>query len=82
MTEAEIPLCYMPIATLRLSVAEKRAFTAEARRRGLTLSEYLRQAGQSEARRADWKGFFASLPAITLPPGAPTDLSAREGFAG
>jgi hypothetical protein len=71
----------MPIATLRLTAAEKRAFTAEARRRGLTLSEYLRQAGKSEAKRADWKSFFASFPATTLPPAAPTDLSTREGFA-
>ncbi len=79
---AEIHLYYMPVATLRLTAAEKRAFSAEARRRGLTLSEYLRQAGQREASRVDWKSFFASLPVITLPPRAPTDLSTREGFAG
>jgi hypothetical protein len=79
-TAARIHPYYMPIATLRLTAAEKRTFTAEARRRGLTLSEYLRQAGRSEAKRADWKSFFASLPAITLPRGAPSDLSTREGF--
>jgi hypothetical protein len=70
----------MPIATLRLTAAEKRKFTAEARRRGLTLSEYLRQAGESEANRGDWKSFFAAMPAVTLPLRAPTDLSTREGF--
>lgn len=50
----------MPVATLRLTAAEKRRFTAEARRRGLTLSEYLRRAGQAEASRVDWKTFFAA----------------------
>jgi len=77
-----IHLYYMPIATLRLTTAEKRRFTAEARRRGLTLSEYLRQAGQTEANRVDWKTFFAAMPATPLPPHAPADLSAREGFGG
>lgn len=72
----------MPVATLRLTVAEKRRFTAEARRRGLTLSEYLRQAGNAEARRIDWKTFFAATPAAPLPPHAPADLSSREGFDG
>jgi D-alanyl-D-alanine dipeptidase len=62
------------------SAAEKRKFTAEARRRGLTLSEFLRQAGQTETRRADWKGFFAAMPAVKLPPHAAADLSTREGF--
>jgi hypothetical protein len=72
----------MPIATLRLTSAEKRRFTAEARRRGVTLSEYLRQAGQAEARRMDWKTFFAATPPAPLRPGAPADLSSREGFGG
>jgi hypothetical protein len=70
----------MPIATLRLTSAEKRMFAAEARRRGLTLSEYLRQAAAAEARRADWNTFFAAMPAIILPSRAPADLSSREGF--
>ena len=76
----DIHVYYMPIATLRLTAAEKRQFTAEARRRGLTLSEYLRRAGQSEANRGDWKRFLADLQPVTLPPHAPTDLSTREGF--
>jgi hypothetical protein len=77
---SEIHGYYMPVATLRLTAAEKRKFTAEARRRGLTLSEFLRQAGQTETCRADWKGFFAAMPALKLPPHAAADLSTREGF--
>lgn len=77
--EARHP-CYMPAITLRLTVAEKRKFTAEARRRGLTLSEYLRQAGQAEARRIDWQTFFTAMPPVSLPSDAPSDLSSREGF--
>lgn len=72
----------MPVTTLRLTAAEKRRFTAEARRRGLTLSEYLRRAGQAEASRVDWRTFFAATPPAALPPRAPTDLSSREGFGG
>ena len=71
---------YMPVATLRLTAAEKRRFTAEARRRGLTLSQYLRQAGHAEARRIDWKTFLTATPPAALPPHAPADLSGREGF--
>lgn len=70
----------MPVATLRLTAAEKRRFTAEARRRGLNLSEYLRQAGHAEASRVDWKTFLAANPPAILPSDAPADLSAREGF--
>jgi hypothetical protein len=72
----------MPVATLRLTVAEKRRFTAEARRRGVTLSEYLRQAGHAEANRVDWKAFFDATPPAALPARAPSDLSSREGFGG
>jgi hypothetical protein len=72
----------MPVATLRLTPSEKRRFTAEARRRGLSLSEYLRRAGHAEASRVDWKAFFAAAPPVALPPHAPTDLSTREGFGG
>lgn len=71
----------MPVATLRLTAAEKRRFSAEARRRGLSLSEYLRQAGHAEANRVDWKTFLAETPAVPPPPGAPANLSSREGFA-
>jgi hypothetical protein len=71
---------YMPVATLRLTTAEKRRFNAEARRRGLSLSESLRRAGQAEASRVDWRTFFAATPPVALPPNAPNDLSAREGF--
>lgn len=72
----------MPVTTLRLTPAEKRRFTAEARRRGLTLSEYLRQAGHAEANRIDWKTFLAATPPAPLPSHAPSDLSSREGFGG
>ena len=72
----------MPVATLRLTTAEKRRFNAEARRRGLSLSEYLRRAGHAEATRVDWRTFFAATPPVALPPHAPTDLSTREGFGG
>jgi len=70
----------MPIATLRLTAAEKRRFTSEARRRGLTLSEYLRQAAQKEVDRprtsfGDWAKQFAGV----VDSGTP-DLSTREGF--
>ncbi|MFZ5497302.1 MAG: plasmid mobilization protein [Verrucomicrobiota bacterium] len=71
----------MPVTTIRLSVAEKRRFTAEARRLGLSLSEYLRQAAQARAKQTDWKTFFSGIPAVTLPEGSPRDLSSREGFA-
>jgi hypothetical protein len=70
----------MPVTTLRLTAAEKRRFIAEARRRGLSLSEYLRRAGHAEARRVDWKTFFVATSPVALPPEAPTDLSTREGF--
>jgi Mobilization protein NikA len=72
----------VPVATLRLTAAEKRRFTAEARRRGLSLSEYLRRAGHAEASRVDWKAFLAATPSAALPAHAPTDLSTREGFGG
>lgn len=72
----------MPVATLRLTATEKRRFAAEARRRGLTLSEYLRQAGHAEANRVDWKTFLAANPSAPLPSDAPVDLSEREGFGG
>ena len=73
---------YMPVATLRLTTAEKRRFNAEARRRGLSLSEYLRRAGHAEASRVDWKTFFAATPPVALPPHVSSDLSTREGFGG
>lgn len=72
----------MPVTTLRLTAAEKRRFAAEARRRGLTLSEYLRQAGHAEANRIDWKTFFAAMPPVALPSHAASHLSSREGFGG
>ncbi len=69
----------MPIATLRLTAAEKRTFTAEARRRGLTLSEYLRQAAQKEAGRARLS-FGAAAPHVAgLVKSGRSDLSMREG---
>jgi len=71
----------MPVTTLRLSEAEKRRFTIEARRRGLSLSEYIRQAAQAKSTQVDWKSFFAETPPASLPAGAPSDLSSREGFA-
>lgn len=70
----------MPVTTIRLSDAEKRRFTAEARRRGLSLSEYLRQSAQSKTNTTDWKSFFADTPPVSLPAGAARDLSTREGF--
>lgn len=71
----------MPVTTIRLSTAEKRRFTAEARRLGLSLSEYLRQAAQAKSSRPDWKTFFSETPPLVLPKGAARDLSSREGFA-
>jgi hypothetical protein len=72
----------MPVTTIRLSEAEKRRFTAEARRRGISLSEYLRQSAQAKTNTTDWKSFFADTPPAHLPPGADRDLSTREGFTG
>jgi hypothetical protein len=72
----------MPTTTLRLTAAERRQFQAEARRRGISLSEYLREAGRREAVRTDWRSFFQQVPPVDLPAGSPTDLSTREGFAG
>ncbi len=60
----------MPTTTLRLTIAERRQFAAEARRRGISLSKYLREAGRREAARIDWKTFFQQLPEVKLPPGA------------
>jgi predicted transcriptional regulator len=71
----------MPVMTIRLSDAEKRRFTAEARRRSLSLSEYLRQAAQAKSTQIDWKSFFADTPPVTLPAKSPRNLSSREGFA-
>lgn len=71
----------MPVTTLRLSFSEKRRFTAEARRRGLSLSEFLRQSAHASGRWVDWKTFFAAIPAVTLPRGATCNLSFREGFS-
>lgn len=72
----------MPVTTIRLSPLEKRRFTTEARRLGLSLSEYLRQAAQSRSNRTDWRKFFAETPPVRLAEGAAKDLSSREGFAG
>jgi hypothetical protein len=70
----------MPIATLRLTAAEKRTFTAEARRRGLTLSEYLRTAAQKEAGRARLS-FGAIVPGLAgIVKSGRSDLSMREGL--
>ncbi len=70
----------MPVTTLRLTAAEKRRFAAAARRQGLALSAYLRDAGHAATARTDWKAFFAANPPAPLPARAPSDLSAREGF--
>lgn len=69
----------MPVS-VRLTATEQRRFAREARRRGLTLSEFLRQSARNEATRTDWNAFFAANPPVTLPAGARTDLSTREGF--
>lgn len=71
----------MPVTTIRLSALEKKRFTLEARRRGLSLSEYLREAAQARSSQTNWKAFFAEIPAATLPKDAAKDLSSREGFA-
>lgn len=71
----------MPVTTIRLSALEKKRFSLEARRRGLSLSEYLREAAQARSNRTDWKTFFADTPAAVLPKDAAKDLSTREGFA-
>lgn len=71
----------MPVTTIRLTALEKKRFTLEARRRGLSLSEYLRAAAQARSCQTNWKAFFAESPAFALPPNAAKDLSTREGFA-
>ena len=71
----------MPMTTLRLTVLEKRRFLTEARQRGLSLSEYLRESALAATQRGNWKKFLEENPAVTLPKGAATDLSSREGFA-
>jgi len=70
----------MPVTTIRLSDAEKRRFTAEARRRGLSLSAYLRQAAEIKSTQVNWASFFAEAPLVTLPANSPRNLSSREGF--
>lgn len=70
----------MPVTSIRLSPLEKRRFTAEARRLGLSLSEYLRQAAQSRSTRTDWRKFFAETPPVNLPDGAAKDLSSHEAL--
>ena len=70
----------MPVTTIRLSDAEKRRFTAEARRRGLSLSAYLRQAAEKESDNGkrsfgEWARRYAGV--IDSGKG---DLSTREGF--
>ncbi len=71
----------MSTATIRLTFEEKRRYSAEARRRGITLSEFLREAARREATAGNnpWQKFFAeNLPVDFV---APADLSIREGFS-
>jgi len=72
----------MSTTTLRLTVQEKRLFAAEARQRGVSLSEFLRQAAHKEvvARDNPWGKFFAEHPPVVME--GPSDLSTREGFSG
>lgn len=71
----------MATVTIRLTPEEKRRFAAEARRRGMTLSEFLREAGRREAEASNnpWQKFFAENPSVDFE--APADLSTREGFS-
>jgi hypothetical protein len=75
-----IQSCFVPVIRVSLSAVEDRRFTVEARRRGLSLSEYLRRAGRALADRPDWRAFLSSNPPVALPADAPTDLASREGF--
>jgi hypothetical protein len=70
----------MATTTLRLSAKEKRHFAAEARRRGITLSAFLRDAARKETltRENPWRKFFTQFPPADFD--APRDLSTREGF--
>jgi hypothetical protein len=70
----------MPHATIRLTTAEKRLFSTSARRKGQTLSGYLRAAAQRESSRVDWSAFFAALPPVKPVRNAQRNLSSREGF--
>jgi len=56
----------MATITLHLSLEEKRRFAAEARRRGLTLSAFLREAVLKEtlARNNPWKEFFTHFSPV------------------
>jgi hypothetical protein len=71
----------MATATIRLTSDEKRRYSAEARRRGITLSEFLREAARkaAEAGNSPWLKFFAKNPPADFE--APADLSTREGFS-
>ncbi|MGA3007404.1 MAG: ribbon-helix-helix protein, CopG family [Opitutaceae bacterium] len=70
----------MASTTLRLSPQEKRRFTVEARRRGQTLSRFLREAAHKEVRlqKNPWRTFFAENPPVKME--GPSNLSTREGF--
>ena len=72
----------MSTATIRLSEAEKRMFAAAAKRRGISLSEFLREAAHREVRGNEnpWRKFFAEHPAVAME--GPADLSSGEGFGG
>lgn len=60
----------------------KRRIAAAARRRGMSTNEFMVEAALKEAARPDWGKFFADHPPVSLPAGAPRDLSTREGFGG
>jgi hypothetical protein len=68
----------MSSIAIRLLPAEKRRFVAVAKRRGLTLSQFLLQAARGEVARssvADWVAKYAGI--VT---NAPPDLSMRTGL--
>jgi hypothetical protein len=70
----------MPSITLRLPLGDKKKLAAEARRRGLSLSKFLREAAAREIERSQgsWATFFEEHPPRDID--GPSDLSTREGF--
>lgn len=68
--------------SLRIPDKAKQRIKAAARRRGVSTNEFMIQAALKEAAQPNWEKFFAEHPPVTLPAGAPSDLSSREGFGG
>ena len=66
--------------SLRIPEKTKQRIKAAARRRGVSMNEFMIEAALKEAVRPDWEKFFTEHPPVALPADARRDLSEHEGF--